>query len=195
MHNSKDGPDDSTRVDLLDSILRLSFQRGRFKLSSGAWSDYYLDLRLTTLDATGLKRTAALLWPVLARANVVSVGGPTLGADPIVAGLLLESSKNDHPMQGFLVRSAVKAHGTGRQIEGHCAKGSRVAVLDDVCTRGGSILRSIQAVRDAGAEPVIAMTMVDRDQGGREAIEAEGVEFYSAFGISEVLAEAERRDL
>lgn len=183
------------RSRLLEVILRLSFQRGRFQLASGAWSDYYLDLRQSTLDPEGLAATSSLFWPVLAEAHVTAVGGPTLGADPIVAGLLLESIRHSVALQGFLVRSAAKDHGTGRQIEGHCPSGARVAVLDDVATRGGSILRAIRVARAAGAQPVLAMALVDRDQGGRQAIENEGVAFHALFQVAEILSEASRRGL
>lgn len=194
MNPPDQGNDQPIRRRLLRTILRLSFQRGRFQLASGAWSDYYLDLRRTTLDPEGLAATSSLFWPVLAAADVAAVGGPTLGADPIVAGLLIESIRHSAPLQGFLVRGSAKDHGTGRQIEGHCPPGARVAVLDDVVTRGGSILRAIRAVRTAGAEPVLAMALVDREQGGRQAIEEEGVAFYAPFLVAEILNEAAKGD-
>jgi orotate phosphoribosyltransferase len=142
-----------------------------------------------------LALTTSLFWPTLAEADVAAVGGPTLGADPIVAGLMLESMQHDSRLQGFLVRGTAKDHGTGRQIEGHCPSGARVAVLDDVATRGGSILRAIRAVRAAGADPVLAMALVDREQGGRQAIEDEGVAFHATFQVGEILEEASQRNL
>ncbi len=187
-------PDADTNPEkLLDAILALSFQRGRFLLSSGAWSDYYLDLRKTTLDPDGLSAACAVLWPALRAAGVTAVGGPTLGADPLVAGLILEARRDGHSLRGFLVRAAAKDHGTGRQIEGHCAQGTRVAVLDDVVTRGGSILRAVDAVRAAGAVPVLALALVDREEGGRELLEQSGVPLYAPLRVAEVLAEAARR--
>jgi orotate phosphoribosyltransferase len=188
-------PPSPLRERLLDAILRLSFARGRFRLASGAWSDYYLDLRRTTLDPTGLTLATGLLWRRLADSRVTAIGGPTLGADPLVAGLLCEAHRRSHPLLGFLVRGSVKDHGTGRQIEGHCPPGSRVAVIDDVCTRGGSLLRAIEAVRATDAEPVLALALVDRNEGGREAIESEGVAFHPLFQIEEVLARAKERNL
>lgn len=178
------------KKNLTQAILRHSFLRGRFQLSSGAWSDYYLDLRKTTLDPSGLAAAVAALWTPLANAGVTSVGGPTLGADPIVAGLLLEAGRRSVPMQGFLVRSAAKDHGTGRTIEGHCPGGARVAVLDDVVTKGGSILRAIEAARAAGAEPVLALALVDREEGGREALAKEGIDLYTPLRVAEVLEAA-----
>ena len=93
------------------------------------------------------------------------------------------------------MRASAKDHGTGRQIEGHCPAGARVAVLDDVVTRGGSILRAVEAVRAAGAEPVIALTLVDREEGGRAALEAVGLPFFARFRVGEILKEAARRGL
>lgn len=180
---------------LLEAILQHSFLRGRFQLSSGAWSDYYLDLRRTTLDCAGLAAAASVLWPAMESANVTAVGGPTIGADPLVAALLLEGARRGQSIQGFLVRASAKDHGTGRQIEGHCPAGARVAVLDDVVTKGGSILRAVEAVRAAGAEPVLALTLVDRDEGGRAALEAVGLPLFAAFRVGEILKEAARRGL
>ncbi len=193
--NPNESLSSSAHRDLVEAILQHSFLRGRFQLSSGAWSDYYLDLRRTTLDPRGLAAAAAALWPVVSAAGVVAVGGPTLGADPIVAALMLEGARQGHPIQGFLVRSGAKDHGTGRQIEGHCPAGARVAVLDDVVTKGGSILRAVEAVRAAGAEPVIALALVDREEGGRAALEAVGVPLYAPFRVGEILEEAARRGL
>jgi orotate phosphoribosyltransferase len=189
--SAPDAADDRRR--LLDAILALSFQRGRFLLSSGAWSDYYLDLRKTTLDPDGLAAACAVLWPALRDAGVVAVGGPTLGADALVAGLILAARRDGQTLRGFLVRASAKDHGTGRQIEGHCPEGARVAVLDDVVTRGGSILRAVDAVRAVGAIPVLALALVDREEGGREILEQAGLPLYAPFRVGEVLAEAALR--
>lgn len=183
------------RSRLLDVILRRSFRRGRFQLSSGAWSDYYLDLRRTTLDPDGLASAVALLAPRIAESGAGAVGGPTIGADPLVAGLLMHPLLRERPVLGFLVRSAPKGHGTGQQIEGHCSAGSRAVILDDVVTRGGSLLRAIQTVRAAGAEPVAAMAIVDRHEGGGEAIAAEGLDFFAIFSVEEILSAAAERGL
>jgi orotate phosphoribosyltransferase len=186
-------PDSLSLDALLDTILTHSYQRGRFLLSSGAWSDYYLDLRRTTLDPVGLAASCAVLWPALEAADVEAVGGPTLGADPLVAGLILEARRHGRTLRGFLVRGAAKDHGTGRQIEGHCPAGTRVAVIDDVVTRGGSILRAVEAVRAAGATPVLALALVDREEGGRVLLEQAGVPLFAPFRVTEVLTAAARR--
>jgi orotate phosphoribosyltransferase len=186
---------EESRRALLDRVLALSFQRGRFQLSSGAWSDTYIDLRRTTLDPQGLTCAAATLWPILRATRAQGVGGPTLGADPLVAALLLRAAAERVALQGFLVRSAAKDHGTGRQIEGHCAEGDRVVVLDDVVTRGGSILRAAAAARAQGAQVVQALALVDREEGGREALAAEGIPLFTPLRLAEILAEAQARGL
>lgn len=186
---------EQARSDLLDTILRLSFMRGRFQLASGAWSDFYLDLRRATLDPSGLAAAISILYPHLRAFDVRGVGGPTLGADPLVAGLILESLRLGDPMQGFLVRGAAKDHGAGRMIEGHCPPGTRVAVIDDVVTKGGSILRAVEAVRAAGAQPVLALSLVDREEGGRAALESAGLELFAPFRLAEVLEAAASRGL
>jgi orotate phosphoribosyltransferase len=193
--NSPNAGPGSAREALLDAILRLSFMRGRFQLSSGAMSDFYLDLRRTTLDPAGLEAAVAVLSPKLRDAESAAVGGPTLGADPLVAGLILEAGRTGRPVQGFLVRGAAKDHGTGRLIEGHCPAGARVVVLDDVVTRGGSILRAVEAVRAAGATPVLALALVDREEGGADILAREGVPLFAPFRLREVLEAAAARGL
>jgi len=179
----------------MEIILRQSFRRGRFQLASGAWSDYYIDLRRTTLDPDGLVAACALLAPRISEARVAAVGGPTLGADPLVAGLMLDARARGETMQGFLVRGAPKDHGAGRQIEGHCPEGARVAILDDVVTRGGSLMRSLDAVRAAGALPVMALALVDREEGGPQLFREAGLDFYAVFRVGEILQAAEVRGI
>ncbi len=191
---TRDDPEDA-REALLDAILTHSFLRGRFQLASGAWSDFYLDLRRTTLDPAGLAAAVAVLYPRLREAGVTAIGGPTLGADPLVAGLILEAGRRGEALRGFLVRGAAKDHGTGRIIEGHCPSGERVAVIDDVVTRGGSIIRAVEAVRGAGARPVLALTIVDREEGGRDALEREGLPLFAPFRLAEILGAAASRGL
>lgn len=177
------------RVALLEVIRRVSLRRGQFVLSSGATSDYYLDLRLTTTEPEGARLAAQALLAEARRLGASGVGGPTLGADPIVGAAVALSAGSGHPVRGFLVRAAAKQHGTGRQIEGHLASGQRVVLLDDVVTSAGSLLRAAEAVRAEGAEIVGAFCLVDRDGGGREALAAAGLELTAVFGVEEVLAE------
>ena len=168
------------RCALLALIAKLSFRLGDFTLASGAKSDYYIDCRVTTLDAEG-GRLSGLLFAELIRQHApeaVAVGGLTMGADPLVSNTASASAWWHllHPevrvLDGFLVRKAAKLHGTGRQIEGFVRPGAKVVIVDDVCTTGGSTLQAIQAMKAAEMQVEAVLCLVDREQGGREAIQA-----------------------
>jgi orotate phosphoribosyltransferase len=175
------------RARLRDLIREHSLFFGRFQLASGAASHFYLDLRRTTTHPEGAYLVAQLLldrfrddWPD-------GVGGPSLGADPIVGALAALSHLHGRPLPAFIVRSSVKDHGTQRQIEGHLVPRRRVALLDDVMTRGGSLIRAAQAVRAHGATVSRVYTILDRLSGGAEALAREGLEHDSVFVLTEIL--------
>lgn len=183
-------PAEDERRRLLEIIRRLSLKRGSFVLSSGAVSDYYLDLRLTTTDPGGVLLAARFLLEQANRLGADRIGGPTLGADPLVgAAVSLCGMGVGHDVKGFIVRSQAKGHGTGRQIEGHLGPGDRALVFDDVVTGGGSILRAVEAARSAGAQVVGSWCLVDRMQGGAEKLREAGVPLSPVFLVDEVLAE------
>jgi orotate phosphoribosyltransferase len=143
---------------LLSLLARLSFRLGNFTLSSGGTSDYYIDCRTTTLHAEGGRLTGHSVLELLEENAIEAeaVGGLTLGADPIVCNVATASAwrAQSNPsaplLNGFLVRKAEKAHGTGRRIEGFCRQGARVVIVDDVCTTGASTINAIEAAREAG---------------------------------------------
>ncbi len=191
------------RSALLALIAKLSFRVGDFTLASGAKSDYYIDCRTTTLDAEG-GRLSGLVFAEMIRQHAPqaeAVGGLTMGADPLVSNTASATAwwQLEHPetkaVHGFLVRKALKAHGTGRQIEGHVREGAEVVVVDDVCTTGGSTITAIEAVKAAGMKVVAVLCLVDREQGGRENIEAasDGAPFVSVFTASDIRVEKLRR--
>lgn len=191
------------RAALLTLIAKLSFRIGDFTLASGAKSSYYIDCRTTTLDAEG-GRLSGLIFAELIRQHApqaVAVGGLTMGADPLVSNTASASAwwAIAHPdaqvVHGFLVRKAMKAHGTGRQIEGYVREGAEVVVVDDVCTTGGSTITAIEAVRAAGMKVAAVLCLVDREQGGKENIEgaADDAPFLSVFTASDVRAEKLRQ--
>jgi len=180
-------PTASDRREFLEVIRRLSLRRGEFVLSSGAKSNYYLDLRLTSTDADGAALAARFLWDEADRLQIPIVGGPTLGADPIVGATVALSRGTSRPLRGFLVRKAAKQHGMGRQVEGHLGKGTRVIILDDVVTSAGSLIEAVEAVRAEGAEVVRAFCLVDRDGGGRERLAKIGLDLTAVFHVDEVL--------
>lgn len=161
--------------------------RGRFKLASGRESNYYIDARLTTLDAEGVRLIAEIfLEKIAACPEIKAVGGPTLGADPIVGALISLSFDRGHPLRGFLVRKEEKAHGTGRLIEGSLLPGDTCAIVEDVATTGGSIVRAIEAARNQGAHVKKVLVVVDREEGAEGRIRDEGCEFYSIFKVTEL---------
>lgn len=189
-------PPPSDREALLALLARISFRIGDFTLSSGAKSDYYIDCRTTTLDAEG-GRLCGIIMAGLIRQHAPhaeAVGGLTMGADPLVSNIATASAYHrlQHPqapiVHGFLVRKAQKTHGTGRQIEGYIHPGASVVIVDDVCTTGGSTITAIEATRAAGMHVAAVLCLVDRQQGGREAIEAIAGEapFLSVFTTEDV---------
>jgi len=185
---------------LLAILARTSFRLGQFKLSSGGTSDYYIDCRTTTLNAEGGRLTGEAILDLL-NENAIeaeAVGGLTLGADPIVSNVATASAwrAQSNPgaslLQGFLVRKAEKAHGTGRRIEGFCREGARVVIVDDVCTTGASTINALEAAREAGMIVAAVVCIVERQEAnGRPAVEAAaaGAPFFSLFTANDVRAE------
>jgi orotate phosphoribosyltransferase len=126
------------RERLRKMLLERSMRFGEFVLSSGATSNFYIDVRKTSLHAEGLRLISRLVYEAIEKDNVTAVGGLTLGADPLVAGVMLHSAEVGKPLEGFLVRRISKDHGLRGQVEGNLAGHKRVAILDDVVTSGES---------------------------------------------------------
>jgi len=179
----------SSRQDLLRLLASRSFRLGKFKLSSGGSSDYYVDCRTTTLDAKGSRLTGEVFFDEIRQRGWKprAIGGLTMGADPIVVAVSVVSGE----LHGFLVRKAEKQHGTGQRIEGFREKGARVVIVDDVCTTGASTVQAIEAAREFGFEIAGVMCLVEREEAkGRPSVEkAAGVPFISIFTVSDVRAE------
>jgi len=151
-----------------------SFRLGEFKLSSGGVSDYYIDCRLTTLDARGALLTGQTVLDEIAARDwrPDAIGGLTLGADPVVVATSVLSAQQGKPIHGFLVRKAEKTHGTQQRIEGFQKKPARVVIVDDVCTTGASTIQAIEAAREYGFGIVGVMCLVDRQEAnGRANVE------------------------
>jgi orotate phosphoribosyltransferase len=184
----------NSREQLLTLLAEKSFRLGQFTLSSGGTSDYYIDCRLTTLDAHGAMLTGeTVLAEIEARGwKADAIGGLTMGADPIVVATSVISAQHGRPIQGFLVRKAEKTHGTGQRIEGFRGKPARVVVVDDVCTTGASTIQAIEAAREFGFEVVGVLCLVERQEaGGRVNVEkaAAGTPFVALFTANDVRAE------
>ena len=183
------------RAKLLQVLAERSFRLGQFKLSSGGTSDYYIDCRITTLDALGSRLTGQVFWQeIQARGwRPQAIGGLTMGADPIVSAVAVVSGQ----VHGFLVRKAEKQHGTGQRIEGFRQKGARVVIVDDVCTTGASTIQAIEAAREFGFDVVGVMCLVERDEaGGRPNVEkaAAPAPFVALFTANDVRREHLRRE-
>ena len=164
----------TAREQLLQLLAEKSFRLGNFKLSSGGTSDYYIDCRLTTLDANGARLTGEAVLQEIDNQNwhTDAIGGLTMGADPIVVAASVISAQQGKPINGFLVRKAEKMHGTGQRIEGFREKSARVVIVDDVCTTGASTIQAIEAAREYGFEIVGVLCLVEREEaGGRANVE------------------------
>lgn len=166
----------SAREQLLATLAEKSFRLGEFKLSSGGVSDYYIDCRLTTLDARGALLTGQAVLDEIDRRGwrPDAIGGLTLGADPVVVATSVVSAQrgNGKPIHGFLVRKAEKTHGTAQRIEGFREKPARVVIVDDVCTTGASTIQAIEAAREYGFEIAGVLCLVDRQEAnGRANVE------------------------
>jgi orotate phosphoribosyltransferase len=176
--------------DLLTLLAARTAKRGTFTLASGRQSSLYIDARLTTMTAEGLALIGPLGLECIANSNwrVDSIGGLTMGADPIACAISYASAATDSPLRAFTVRKEPKTHGTGKLIEGPFRAGDRVAVIEDTITTGGSAKKAIEAVRAAGGVVVGVLALVDREEGGREALEAEDVAVISMTLASNIVA-------
>ncbi len=180
------------RERLVQLLVERSVRTGDFVLASGARSSYYVDCRTTTTHAEGLYLVGRLGFAALPEPHPDAIGGLTMGADPVACAIAHVSWIAGRPVHAFSVRKEPKAHGTGRRIEGSFRPGQRVVVVEDVITSGGSALRACEAVWTEGGEIVGVLALVDREEGGREAIEAAGYPVRTLFGISELLRASER---
>jgi orotate phosphoribosyltransferase len=187
------GDIEKLRSRLLKILREKSVERGRFQLRSGRWSDYYVDGKQTTLDAEGSYLIGKILFSriVSLEAFPGGVGGVTLGADPIVTAVSLVSHLEGRPLPAFIIRKEPKGHGTERWIEGlkNIQAGSEVVVVEDVLTTGGTLLEGVRHAREAGFEVRRVFTLIDRQEGGRENIEAASLALDSVFTRDELLAE------
>jgi orotate phosphoribosyltransferase len=178
------------RRELVKLLAERSAKRGEFRLASGRMSSLYIDARMTTMSPEGLSVIGRLGLASLASAGweVDSVGGLTLGADPIAYAISLCSLSSPAPVRAFTVRKEAKQYGAGKLVEGPFRAGDRVAVIEDVITTGGSALKAAKALVAEGAQIVGVLALVDREEGGREALEAEGYTVLSLATASQITA-------
>ena len=176
-----------------ESLIALFHERalkfGEFTLASGRTSTYYLDGKQVTLHADGLRQVCEGLLELLEDVDYDTVSGMSIGADPIIGGLLTVAAERGRSMEGLLVRKESKGHGTGQYIEGPAGPGARVVVIDDVVTTGGSALQAVDRIEEYGAKVVQVVGIVDRLEGGGAAFAARDLPFCALltiedFGIS-----------
>jgi orotate phosphoribosyltransferase len=164
------------KQELFDLLNREALKRGKFLLSSGRESNYYLDGRVITLSPQGAYLVANIILTMIDAETWDAVGGPTLGADPIVGALAAVSYINKQPVKTFIVRKQAKEHGTQQQVEGPALqKGDRVILVDDVATSGKAILEAKQALDKIGVVAEKAIVIVDRNQGAAENLAQAGL--------------------
>ncbi len=162
---------------LLEVFKEHAILHGEFTLSSGLKSSYYFDGRLVTLWPEGAYLIGKKIFDILQGVGVEAVGGMTMGADPMVSAVAVVSHLEGKPIPAFIVRADTKGHGTQKRIEGPLKKGSKVAIVDDVITTGGSVLRAIEAVEAEGCQVVKVVVLLDRHQGGSDEIRRRGYDF------------------
>jgi orotate phosphoribosyltransferase len=179
----------SDRLELRTLLRERSLRTGDFVLASGARSSYYIDARLTTMSGMGQLLIGRLGLHTLDERewNPHSVGGLTLGADPVAYAISHAAAAAGRTIDAFTVRKEAKAHGTGRILEGNLREGASVVVVEDVITSGESALRAVAAARSAGALVLGVLAVVDREEGGRARIEKAGHRVAALFTAAELL--------
>lgn len=177
---------DTLRQILLDLIVKYAYVEGDFTLSSGAKSSYYINCKQVTLKAEGALALGRLLFQLLPE-DTAAVAGLTLGADPMVSAVSVVSAYENKPIPALIIRKKPKGHGTKAYIEGpSLGEGAKVVVLEDVVTTGGSALTAVERLRDAGYEVTQILSLVDREQGGRELYQSNNIKFQALFAIAKI---------
>jgi len=175
------------REELRQIIVKDAYFKEKITLSSGKESDYYIDARRVTLSAHGAYLCARMILDAIGNDDVDAIGGPTLGADPMVGAISVLSHQAGRPINTFIIRKTPKIHGKQQQIEGPLLeKGSRVVLIDDVATTGKAFIQSIDVLTKAGIQVHKVICIVDRQEGAREAIAQKNCELISLFDISEI---------
>jgi orotate phosphoribosyltransferase len=184
-------PPHNYRDELFELIRQRSFGRGRILLASGRESDYYIDMRPTTMHPAGATCVGELICDALEGTDAEFVGGLEAGAIPIATAVAIASHRRGGKLQAFFVRKKVKDHGAKKMIEGlpkgETLKGHNVVVVEDTTTTGGSSMQAVNVLREEGANIVLVLTIVDRLEGAKENFVAEGLEFRAIYTADEFL--------
>ena len=177
---------DEMKSRLLTLIKERALFLGPRKLASGKMSNCYIDGKLITCDPEGLYLVSKIILSIIEDEKIDAIGGMTMGADPIAAGVAVLSYLEGRPIRAFIVRPAPKDHGMGKLIEGHIQKGWSVVIVEDVVTTGGSALKAIRAVEEAGAVVKKVVAIVDRLEGAKEALAEKNIPLQSIFTRDDV---------
>src|SRR5882672_2379426 len=179
------------RAELFELIRTRSFGRGRILLASGRESDYYIDMRPTTVHPAGATCVGELIVDALEGMKVDFIGGLEMGAVPVATAVAIASHRRGHDIGAFFVRKKPKDHGAKKLVEGlpkgETLRGKNVVVVEDVTTTGGSSMQAVQALREEGANIVLVLTIVDRLEGAKENFDAEKLEFRALYTADEFL--------
>ena len=173
------------RARLIELFRQRALKFGTFTLASGRQASYYLDGKQITLHSEGLRLVSEGLLELLAGIDFQAIGGMSIGADPIIGGVLTAAGARGHDLLGFLVRKEPKGHGTQRYIEGPVQPGMKVVIVDDVVTTGGSSLTAIDRIEEFGCEVVAVVAIVDRMEGGTANFAARGLAMKSLLTIED----------
>lgn len=172
---------------LRDIIIKNAYFREKIILSSGKESDYYIDARRVTLSPEGVYLCAQLIFEIIKDDSYAAIGGPTLGADPMVGAISVVSFQAKKPINTFIIRKSAKAHGRQKQIEGPDLKsGEKVVLIDDVATTGKAFLESIEVCSSMNIKTPLAICLVDRNEGAKEALARKNCRLVSLFNINEI---------
>lgn len=183
--------DDDARRTLLERLAQEAYRRGQFTLASGRESEHYVNCKPVSLSGSGLALVSSGMLDHV-EAEAIAVAGLTLGADPLVSGVAMAAALVGRSLDALIVRKQAKGHGTGAWLEGPLPqKGALITVLEDVVTTGGSSLKAVHQLREAGFVVNRVITLVDREEGGAAAMAAADLELVSLFRLSEVSSCAE----
>ncbi|UCG77451.1 MAG: orotate phosphoribosyltransferase [Nitrospirota bacterium] len=175
---------------LIELIIEKAFNYSEepvFKLVSGKLSNYYFNCKAVTLSPEGIYLIGNVLYDMVKDLNINAIGGLTLGADPLAFATAYASYLKEDPIEAFVVRKKAKEHGTMQWIEGNVKEGDRVAIVDDVITTGKSTIEAIIRAKDAGLEIVSILTLIDRQEGGREAVKDVGFDLTPVITRDEIM--------
>ncbi len=176
----------NTLSKLKEQIINKAYREGEFILASGKKSDYYIDMKEVTLDGQGSLIVGRAIYELIDDWGADAVGGMELGSVPISTAVCLIFAIENKEMKNFVVRKETKGHGTGKKLEGGIAQGSKVVIVEDVVSTGGSSQKAIDAVLESGAEVIGVVTIVDREMGGAASFEGRGLRYKPLLTISQI---------